>query len=143
MAEAEAAIESSIDDLHVQMGYRWHTSEGGNRVQLGVPDTDDYALRISCRNRRLLVDFPASTNDGEGSPTSALFHNGERRPGAVFWRDGRPFVVVPLATEDSLVAELVTERRISIRTSHSIATAWGEGGSRFVQSLADHCRTAN
>ena len=141
MKSADAALDDALDYVSAQMGYTWHTAENGTSVQFGVPETDDRAFRVDCENGKLLVIAPAGTNAPQGSPTTAVFQNGEKRPGTISYLGDGPNFVVSVAPTDPVVATLFTDGRIRIDTPETVVSVPGAGGAALLHTLVERCRS--
>jgi len=128
------------DSLYAATGYRWHLAIPGESVQFGLPETDDRAFRIDCRNGRIALIGPAATEAGEGSPIEVTFDHGDLRTGSVaLFGDGSNFVV-EVAPDDPLLPRLLGRRHIVVQVAddeRSIPTA---GGVDLIRALIRNCR---
>ena len=140
MKTADAALDDAWDYVSTQMGYTWHTAANGMSVQFGVPETDDRAFRVDCENGKLLVIAPAKTNARQGTPTTATFQNGEKRPGSISYLGDGPNLVISLVPTDPVVGTLLTDGRIRIDTPVTVVSVAGAGGSALLHALVERCR---
>ena len=109
-------------------------------VQFGVPETDDRAFRVDCQAGKLLIIAPASANAPEGTPTTAVFQNGDQRPGKIIYLGDGPNFIVSVAPTDPVAGTLLTDGRIRIDTSESVVSISGAGGLALLRSLVERCR---
>lgn len=137
---AEAALDAATDALLEGTGYRWHTAKPGESVQFGVPETDDREFRMDCRNGRLEIMGPAGTDAKEGSTTSALFEDGERRSGIIVeLGDGLNFLIT-VAPDDPILETMLARDRIRIETPETYLSVANRGASALLQPLIEECR---
>lgn len=136
----EAALEKAADTIFAEAGYVWEVSEDGMSVQFGVPQTDDLAFRVDCEDGNLIIIAPANTDAPEGTPTTALFQNGERRAGTISYLGEDPGFAVSVAATDPIVGALLTSDRIHIDTAEAAVSVSGAKGSVPLRSLVKRCR---
>jgi hypothetical protein len=137
---ADAVLEKAHDTIFEKSGYVWHSANGGESVQFGVPDTDDRAFRVDCDNNQLLVIAPANTNASEGTARVAIFPNGEQRTAVISYLGDGPNFVVTIAPNDPVIAQILMPGRIRIHTPDSVVSVPNEGGLGLLRSLVQRCR---
>ena len=136
----EVALEKAADTIFAEAGYVWEASEDGMSVQFGVPQTDDLAFRVDCEDGKLIIIAPANTDAPEGTPTTALFQNGERRAGTISYLGEVPGFAVSVAATDPVVRTLLTNDRVRIDTPDAAISVSGANGSTLLRSLVKRCR---
>jgi hypothetical protein len=138
---APAAVRhDALDRIGEERRYRWHVAIAGESVQLGVPGTDDRALRVDCRSGRIAIAAPTSSNAGEGTETTAAFAGGETRRAEIIHLGDGPNVVVELDPADRIVGGLLAGDRIVITTPDDHISVSTEGAAELIRPLVEGCR---